>query len=122
MNSFSLCLSEKFFISPFIVNDCRIEYFRLQNFPFQDFEYIMSIPSGLQYFCREISWYSFVTSLLTDYFSLAAFGILSSSLMSVILIMMCIRVSLFGFIFWGTLCDPVPEYLLLSLGLGGIQL
>ena len=63
-----------------------------------------------------------MTSLVTDYFSLAAFGILSSSLMSVILIM-CIRVSLFGFIFWGTLCDPpVPEYLLLSLGLGGIRL
>ena len=34
---------------------CWIEYLRWQNFPFQDFEYILLLPFGLQSFCSEIS-------------------------------------------------------------------
>ena len=72
---------------------------------FQYFKYILPFPSGLQSFC----WKSLINHMafplyVTSCFSLAAFNILSSCLISGNLISMCLNMFLLGFILLGILC------------------
>ena len=51
MDSFSFCLSEKFFTSPILNGNRGIRL----SFSLWDFGYVILLPSGLQSYCREIS-------------------------------------------------------------------
>ena len=65
---------------------------------------ILPVPFSLQSFFGEISWQSYGNSPIGNYFSLAAFKILSLPLTFGILIMMCLEVGLFASMLFGTLC------------------
>ena len=101
MNCFGFFLSKNLLICPLILNGsfdgksnlgCRSLLFITLNI-------FLPLPSVLQSFCWEISWWSYGSSLVGNCFSFAAFKILSFW----ILIMLCLGVYLFGII-WGSLC------------------
>ena len=52
-------------MSPFLA-----EYSRLQDFSLQVSEYTLVLPSALQNLCKEVSWYTFRSSLIHDSFLL----------------------------------------------------
>ena len=107
LNSLKFCLSEKFFISPLILNEILAEYSNLgcRFFPFSTLN--ISCLSLLAY--RFSSERSAVKRMgfplhVTCCISLAAFNILSLCLAFVSLISMCLAIFLHGFILYGTLC------------------
>ena len=99
-------MSIKLFISPSILNDnlagSSIPGWRFVSF--HHFEYIMSLPSGLQSICRKKSNDGLigVSLYILSCFSLAAFKILSVSLTFDTLIITCLAVDLFGVLFFGS--------------------
>ena len=100
---FRFCLSVKLLISQ---KPCWVEYSWLQIFLFHHFKYIMSLPSGLWSFFAEKSADRLMGVLLyiPCCFPLAAFNILSLSLIFAILMTMCLGVVFFGLILFGALC------------------
>ena len=107
LNSLNFCLSEKFFISPSILNEILPGYSNLgcRCFPFSTLN--ISCHSILA--CRVLAERSAVKPVGfplydTCYFSLAAFNILSLCLLFVSLISMYLGMFLLGFIWYGTLC------------------
>ena len=106
MNSLNLCLSEKLFISPSILNEILAGYSNLncKSSPFSTLN--ISCHSLLS--CRVSAERSAVKHMgfplrVTYCFSLAAFNILSLRLVFVSLISMCLGVFFLGFILYGTL-------------------
>ena len=106
LNSLNYCLSEKFFISPSILNEILAGYSHLgfRFFPFSTLN--ISCHSILA--CRISAGRSAVKHMgfplyVPCYFSLADFNILSLCLVFVSLISMCLDVFLLGFTLYGTL-------------------
>ena len=107
LNSLKFCLSEKLFISPWILNEILAGYINLgcRVFTF----------STLNIFCHSLLAYRFSAERLavknmgfplyvTCCFSLAAFDILSFCLVFVSLISMCLGMFLLGFFLCRALC------------------
>ena len=101
LNSLTFCLSEKFFISPSVLNEILAGYSNLgcRFFPFS----ILNISFHSLMACRVSAERSAVKHMgfplyVTCCFSLAAFNILSLCLVFVSLISMCLGVFLLGFI------------------------
>ena len=106
LNSLNFCLSEKYFISPSILNEILAGYSNLgyRFFPFST----LNISCHSLLACRISAESSTVTHMgfplyVTVCFSLA-FNILSLCLVFVSLISMCLGMFLLGFILYGTLC------------------
>ena len=107
LNSLTLGLSEKLFISPSVLNEIYAVYSKLgfRFFPFSTLNTSChSLPA-----CRVSAQRSAVKQMgfplyVTCCFSLAAFNILSLCLVFVSLISMCLDVFLLGFILYETLC------------------
>ena len=106
LNSLNFCLSEKLFISLSILNEILSGYSNLgcRFFPFSTlYIYCHSLlaswvsPEGRA--VKRMEFHLYVTCC----FSLAAFNILSSCLVFVSLISMCLGRFLLGFILYGTL-------------------
>lgn len=75
---------------------CRV-FLVIGFFPFQFLKYFLLLPSGLLSFWCKISWYPYGVSLVCNFcFCLAAFKMLSLSLMFDILIIVCNGLDLFG--------------------------
>ena len=107
LDSLNFCLSEKFFISPLILNEICARYSNL-DLRFSPFNTLNTSCHSLLA-CRISAERSAVKCMgfhlyLTCCFSLAAFNILSLCLVFVNLISMCLGVFLLGFILYGTLC------------------
>ena len=107
LNSPNVCLTEKLFISPSVLNEILAGYSNLgcRFFPFS----ILNISCHSLLACRVFTERSAVKCMgfsfyVTCCFSLAAFNILSLCLVFVSLISMCLGVFLLGFILYGTLC------------------
>ena len=112
LNSLNFCLSEKFFISPSILNEILAGYsFSSRCFPFST----LNISCHFLLACRRyvlqdrtyLAERSAVKHIrfplyITCCFSLAAFNILSVCLVFVSLISMCLGMFLLGFILYGT--------------------
>ena len=107
LNSLNFCLSEKFFISPSILNEILAGYSHLgfRFFPFST----LNISCHSLLACRvsaerlPVKYMGFPL-YITCHFSFAAFNILSLCLVSLSLISMCLGMFLFGFILYETLC------------------
>ena len=106
MNCFSFTLSGKHFICPSILN---VSFAGQSNLGCRSLLFI-TLNTSCQYLLAcKVSFEKSADSLMgillqvTNYFSFAAFKILSLSLTFGILIMMCLAVGLFGFILFGTL-------------------
>ena len=107
LNSLYFCCSEKFFISPSILNEIFAVYSDLgcRFFPFS----ILNIACHSLLACRVSAERSAVKHVgfpfyVTFCFSLATFNIFSLCLVFVSLVSMCLDVFLLGFILYGTLC------------------
>lgn len=73
LNSFRFCISEKFFIFPFILNNNLAGKSILgTGFSHSGFCVEHDSPNGLQSFCKDISWEPYGSSLENDCFFLAA--------------------------------------------------
>ena len=108
LKSPNFCLSEKFFISPSILNEILARYSNLDCRFFSPFS-TLNISCHSLLACRVSAERSAVKHMgfplyVTCCFSLAAFDILSLCLVFVHLISMCLGVFLLGFILCGTLC------------------
>ena len=106
LNSLNFCLSEKLFISPSMLNEIFVEYYKLgcRFFPFST----LNISCHSLLACRISAERSAVKHIgfplyVTCCFSLAAFTILSLCFVFFSLISMCLGVFLLGFILYGTL-------------------
>ena len=107
LNSLNLCLSEKLFISPSILNEILVGYSYL-GCRFSPF-CTLNISCHSLLACRVSAERSAVKHIefplyVTCCFSLAAFNILSLCLVFVTLITMCLGVFILGFILHGTFC------------------
>ena len=107
LNSLNFCFSEKFFISPSILNEILAGYSNLgcRFFPFST----LNISCHSLLACRVSAKRSAVKSMgfplyVTFCFSLAVFNILSLCFIFVSLISMCLGMFLLGFILYGTVC------------------
>ena len=118
MNSFNLTLSEKHFICPFILNDSFAEYSNLGCRPLPFMTLNISFQPLLAF---KVSFEKSAHGLMgpplyvTVSFSLAAFKILSLSLILGNVIMMCLSVFLLGSNFFGTL-SFLEVYFLCQVG------
>ena len=105
--SLKFCLSEKFFISPSILNEILASYSKLGGRFFHFSTLNISCHSLLAYRVsaeRSAIKHMVFPLYITCCFSLAGFNILSLYLVCVNLISMCLGVFLLGFILYGTLC------------------
>ena len=107
LNSLNLCLPEKLFTSPSILNEILSRYNNLgcRFFPFRT----LNISCHYLLACSVSAERSAVKHMgfplyVTCCFSLAAFNIHSLCLAVVSLISMCFGMLLLGFILYGTLC------------------
>ena len=109
LNSLNFCLSEKFFISPSILNEILAGYNNLgcRFFPFSALHISCHSLLALEFLLKDhlLSTWSFPCMLLVCYLLLlpCCFNILSLFLVFVSLICMCLGVFLLGFILYGTL-------------------
>ena len=107
LNSLNMCLSEKRFISPSVLNEILAGYRNL-GCRFSPFS-VLTISCHSLLACRVSAERSAVERMgfplhVTYCFCLAAFNILSLCLVFVGFISMCLGVFLLGFILHGTLC------------------
>ena len=107
LSSLNLCLSEKLFISPSILNEILAGYNNLGCSVFLCSTLNISCHSLLA--CRISAESSAVKRMgfhlhITCCFSLAAFNILYLCLVFICLISMCLGIFLLGFILYETLC------------------
>ena len=108
LNSLNFCLSIKLWISPSILNEIFARYSNCgcRFFPFST----LNISCHSLLTCRVSAERSTINHMgfpmyITHCFSLAAFNILSSCLISVRFINMCLNVFLLGFSLKGTFCS-----------------
>lgn len=106
MNSFNFCLSRNSLSLLFYMMILLNRVFWVTSFfSFQNFEYIMPLPSGLQSFWREMSRPLYGHSLISDSFSPVAFRILALCLIFAILSTVCLYVgSVWLHLVWDPLC------------------
>ena len=107
LNSLNFCFSEKFFISPSILNEILDGYSNL-GCRFSPFS-TLNISCHSLLACRASAESSAVKPMgfplyVTYCFSLAAFNILSLCLVIASLISMCLGIFFPGFILYGTFC------------------